>query len=295
MLFVAFQCICISVKAQQNKILERDTTKLVSFDILAPKIESVNHIKLFYKSEWFADKRFRASIANLPLEDCLEIVKRVSELSCIIMDANSYVFVPVEVRNYSNRLNSKGVLLIGEESDARKFSKATITGKIIDFKIGKPLHGATISISQLNISSATDVKGNYKLTIPVGEYDLSLKYPGFGQDDRNVRVNGNGIVDFEMAERTIKLKEVLVTDRAINLNVVRTQMSTIKFNTKVIKELPMFLGEKDIIKSVTLLPGIQSTGEFGTGFFVRGGSSDQNLILVEDVPLFNCQILTIGN
>ena len=287
LLFVAFQCICISVKAQQNTILERDTTRLVSFDILAPKIENVHHIKLFYKSEWFADKRFRASIANLPLEDCLEIVKRLSELSCIIMDANSYVFVPIEVRNYSNRLNSKGVLLIGEESDAGKFSKATITGKIIDFKTGRPLHGATISIGQLNISSATDIKGNYKLTIPVGEYDLSLNYPGFGQDDRNIRVNGNGIVDFEMAERTIKLKEVLVTDRAINLNVVRTQMSTIKFNTKVIKELPMFLGEKDIIKSVTLLPGIQSTGEFGTGFFVRGGSSDQNLILVEDVPLFN--------
>jgi len=64
-------------------------------------------------------------------------------------------------------------------------------------------------------------------------------------------------------------------------------MSTIKFNPKAIKELPMFLGEKDIVKSVTLLPGIQSTGEFGTGFFVRGGSADQNLILVEDVPLFN--------
>ena len=287
LLFVAFQCICISVKAQQRETSERDTTRLVSFDILAPKIESANHIKLFYKSEWFADKQFRASIANLPLEDCLEIVKRVSELSCIVMNANSYVFVPVEVRNYSNRLNSKGVLLIGEESDAGKFSKATITGKIIDFKTGRPLHGATISISQLNISSATDVKGNYKLTIPVGEYDLSLNYPGFGQDDRNIRVSGNGIVDFEIAERTIKLKEVLVTDRAINLNVVRTQMSTIKFTTKAIKELPMFLGEKDIIKSVTLLPGIQSTGEFGTGFFVRGGSADQNLILVEDVPLFN--------
>lgn len=287
LLFVAFQCICISVKAQQLETSERDTTRLVSFDILSPKIESTHHIKLFYKSEWFADKRFRSSIANLPLEDCLEIVKRLSELSCIIMDANSYVFVPVEVRNYSNRLNSKGVLLIGEESDAGKFSKATITGKIIDFKTGRPLHGATISIGQLNISSATDIKGNYKLTIPVGEYDLSLNYPGFGQDERNIRVTGNGIVDFEMAERTIKLREVLVTDRAINLNVVRTQMSTIKFNAKVIKELPMFLGEKDIIKSVTLLPGIQSTGEFGTGFFVRGGSSDQNLILVEDVPLFN--------
>jgi len=287
LLFLIFQCFYIPLKAQQNQTLERDTTSLVSFDVLAPKIESVNHIKLFFKSEWFADKRFRISIAYLPLDDCLAIVKRVSELSCIAMDANSFVFVPVEVRNYSNKLNNMGVLLIGDESDAGKFAKATISGKIIDFKTGKPLHGARISIDKLNVSSSSDIKGNYKLTIPVGEYDLSLNYAGFEQDDRNIKVSGNGIVDFELAEKSIKLKEVLITDRAINLNVVRTQMSTIKFNTKIIKELPMFLGEKDIIKSITLLPGVQSTGEFGTGFFVRGGSSDQNLILVEDVPLFN--------
>jgi len=260
---------------------------MVPFDILAPKIEKANHIKLFYKSSWFEDKKFREDIAGLSLEDCLTIVKRVSELNCIAINSSSYVFVPVEIRNFSNKTNSKGVLMIGDESDFGKYTKATISGKIIDSRTGKPLHGARVSIDNLNVSASTDIAGEYKFTIPVGEYDLRLNYPGFEQDNRYIKVGGNGIVDFELSEKTIRLKEVIVRDKAVDLNIIRTQMSTIKFNTKIIKELPMFLGEKDVIKSVILLPGVQSTGEFGTGFFVRGGSSDQNLVLVEDVPLFN--------
>jgi hypothetical protein len=209
----------------------------------------------------------------------------VSDLSCLKINPTTYIFVPVEIRNFSNNKDAKGVLHIGDKNDS--ITNATISGKIIDFKTGKPLDGARITIDKLNIHIITKKDGNYNFTIPVGEYDLKLNYVGFEEDNRIIKVSGNGIVDFEMAENTIKLKELLVTDRVVDLNLIRTQMSTIKLNNKIIKELPMFLGEKDIIKSVTLLPGVQSTGEFGTGFFVRGGSADQNLILVEDVPLFN--------
>ncbi len=284
---ISFQHIGILINAQQNETLNRDTTGLVSFEVLAPKIEQANHIYLFFKPEWFANKRFRESLSQLPLDECLTIVKRISQLSCIIVNPVTYVFVPVEVRNYSNKKNSRGVLLVGDESDFGKYTRATLSGKILDARTGKPLRNAKISIDKLNVNTYTDKEGNYKLTIPVGEYDLRLNYAGFEEDNRFVKIYGNGIVDFELSEKTIKLKEVFVYDKALDLNVISSQMSTIKFNAKVIKELPMFLGEKDIIKSVTLLPGVQSTGEFGTGFYVRGGSSDQNLILVEDVPLFN--------
>jgi hypothetical protein len=253
--------------------------------VLAQKIEERNQIKLYFKSEWFANNRFRLTLADLPLDDCLTIVKRVSDLSCLKINPTTYIFVPVEIRNFSNNKDAKGVLHIGDKNDS--ITNASISGKIIDFKTGKPLDGARITIDKLNIHIITKKDGNYNFTIPVGEYDLKLNYVGFEEDNRIIKVSGNGIVDFEMAENTIKLKELLVTDRVVDLNLIRTQMSTIKLNNKIIKELPMFLGEKDIIKSVTLLPGVQSTGEFGTGFFVRGGSADQNLILVEDVPLFN--------
>ena len=286
-LLITLCCSSISINAQQNETIKRDTTGLVTFDVLAPKIEDANHIKLYFKSEWFVNKRFRESLYQLPLDECLTIVKRVSELSCIKINPTLYVFVPIEVRNFSNKKNSKGVLVIGDEDDFGKYTKATISGKIIDARTGKPLRNARISIDKINMNSSTDADGNYKFSVPVGEYDLRLNYAGFEEDNRTVKIGGNGIVDFELSEKTIRLKEVVVTDKAVDLNVIRTQMSLIKFNSKTVKELPMFLGEKDIIKSVTLLPGVQSTGEFGTGFYVRGGSSDGNLILVEDVPMFN--------
>lgn len=85
----------------------------------------------------------------------------------------------------------------------------------------------------------------------------------------------------------IRLKDVVVNDHAADGNIVSTQMGSVRLTAKAIKELPLFLGEKDVLKSLKLLTGVQSTGEFGTGFFVRGGSQDQNLLLIEGVPLFH--------
>jgi len=285
--FLASQPAFFPISAKQKEVSTRDTTRLVSFSTLAPIIERNNHIKLYYEPEWFENKRFRESIAELPLEECLIIVKRLTELNCVALNPVSYVFTPVEIRNYSNKKDSKGKLIIGDENDFGNATKATISGKIIDAKNGKPLFGARVDIDKLNVTASSDRNGNYKFTIPVGEYDIRMNYGGFEENNKTIKVGGNGIVDFELAEKSILLKEVVVIDKAANLNLIRTQMSSIRLNAKTIKELPMFLGEKDIIKSVTLLPGVQSTGEFGTGFFVRGGSADQNLILVEDVPLFN--------
>jgi len=137
------------------------------------------------------------------------------------------------------------------------------------------------------VFSTTDKDGNYKFTIPVDKYELAPNYAGYGEDIRKINVCGNGIVDFEMSKKTIRLKEVVISDKAADLNVVSSQMSTTSLNVKAINELPLFLREKDVIKSVKLLSGVQSIGEFGTGFYVRGGSQDQNLIMIEDVPLFN--------
>ena len=244
----------ISVNAQNNQTYKRDTTGLVVFDVLAPRIEKNNHIKLYYKSKWFAEKRFRADIADLSLEDCLTIIKRLTELKCIKVNSTTYVFVPADVRNYSNKVNSKGILVIGDDNESVNPTKVTISGKILDLQTGKPLKDASINIDKLNLSLYSDKTGSYSFTVPVGEYDLRLNYAGFEQNNRTIRVSGNGIVDFELAEKSILLKEVVVRDKAVDLNLIRTQMSSIKLNIKAIKELPSFLGEKDIIKSMTLLP-----------------------------------------
>lgn len=277
----------VSLKAQQAEAPKKDISGLIKFDVLASRIEQRHRVRLYFNPEWFGSKLFRESIAERTLDECLAIVKYEAELTILKMNSNDYVFVPIEVRNYSYKKNREGILLIGEISNLGKTTKATITGKISDVYSGKPLKEAKVSIDELNVFSITDKEGNYKFTVPVGSYDLALNYPGFEEDNRKISVFGNGIVDFEMSEKTIRLKELVVNDKAANLNIVGSQMSAIKLNAKNIRELPLFLGVKDVIKSIKLLPGIQSTGEFGTGFYVRGGGQDQNLILLEDVPLFN--------
>ena len=270
-----------------NQDINKSKATLVTIDSLVKKIESIHNIKLFYKPIWFEDKQFRSSIAELSLDNCLEIINRITGLNCIEVNSTHYVFVPAEIRNYSIRAKSRNTLVIGDETELGNNSKATIFGKILDGRTGKPISGASLFVNKVNLSLLTDNDGNYSFTMPRDEYDLKITYAGFEDFVRKIQVKGNGIIDFEISEKSILLKDLEVTDKAANLNVIRTQMSTIKLNAKAIKELPTFMGEKDILKSMNLLPGVQTTGEFGTGFFVRGGSADQNLILIENVPLFN--------
>ena len=274
----------------QSRLLNEvrvDTTKLISFDELAPLIEKKHNIKLYFKTEWFATRKFRESLVQLPLDNFITAVKRISELNCIEINHQFYVFVPVEVKNYSNKINSKGVVLVGEGYNPEIEKNVKLTGRIINAETGKPLNGAKLIVDKLNKTVTTDKNGLYVMTVPTGEYQIRFLYADFDENVKMIRIGGDGIVDFELARKSILLKEVVITDKVADLNVIRTQMSLVKFNSKTIKDLPLFLGEKDIVKSLTLLPGVQSTGEFGTGFFVRGGGADQNLILLEDVPLFN--------
>lgn len=272
--------------AQQTTLAEQKND-LVPIDTLARRIEANHHIKLYFNPQWFVTKKFRESIANRPLDECLTIIKRISELDCIRLNSDLYAFALPRLKNYSNKKDLNGVLVIGDKSKNETPTLAQLKGKILNAKTGAPLSGAKLSIEKINLSWTADKNGSYKATIPPGEYDIRLYYPGLKEEIRMIRVNGSGIVDFEMAESSILLKEVLVMGTSMDQNVNRAQMSTLKLTSKMIKELPLTLGERDIIKNLTLLPGIQSTGEFGTGFFVRGGGSDQNLILLEDVPLFN--------
>lgn len=259
----------------------------IKFEELAPEIEKKHQVKIYFKTEWFSGKLFRKNLVDLPLTQSLDIIKRLSDLNYSFIPPATYVFVPIEIRNYTHRVNSDGLLMVGDGPLPENQQQVNVSGQISDYETGKPLPGARINIDKLNMVTYANEMGQYNLQIPTGDYDLRLNYSDYKENVRPIRVSGNGIVDFELAEIAVLLREVLITDKAADMNLIQTQMSAIQLNAKTIKELPLFLGEKDIMKGLTLLPGVQSTGEFGTGFFVRGGSADQNLILVEDVPMFN--------
>jgi hypothetical protein len=265
-----------------------DTLNYISYQDFFEKLRKRDSVYIFYKREWFENKKINSSFVNLNLEDALSRVKSLCNLSYFVVDNRSFVFVPFQTSLYSNSGNNySDVLLVGDPNEYGKFSKATIKGIILDSKTNMPLPGATVKVEKLKIAVMTDGHGNFSLTLPVGEHIIKLNFMGYEENSRKINLVSNGEANFVIFEKSINLREVVITAERPEFNVTGTQMSLLRLNANNIRELPVSLGETDIVRSMSLLPGIQTSGDFGSGFYVRGGSTDQNLILIEDVPLFN--------
>ncbi|MEI6049749.1 MAG: carboxypeptidase-like regulatory domain-containing protein, partial [Bacteroidota bacterium] len=265
----------------------RDTVYL-TIDQLTDHLEDKYQVQFFYEPDWFESTTFSSSILGLPFDETLNKIKTISELSLITIDSILYVFIPVKpVILPPARQEKSDVIMVGNPTDYGKYSRATFHGKILDGKNGKPLPGASIFIDKLKIGATSDKNGNYYLRAPVGEHIIRTSFIGYDDNLQKIRLAGDGTLNSELLEKSVKLGEVVIYAEHVESNVTGTQMSIVKLDVKAIKELPVSLGGTDIIKSITLMPGVQTIGEFGTGFNVRGGGSDQNLILIEDVPVFN--------
>jgi hypothetical protein len=260
----------------------------LSIDQLIEQLEQKYPVHFYYKPEWFENRSFQPSILRFPFNDVLDHIKTSAEISVITIDSVLFVFVPVKpVIKPPEKKESSGLLIVGNPDDYGKYTKVTFHGKILDGKNGNPLPGASVIIDKLKLGVHTDEKGNYSLQAPVGEQTLRLSFMGYDDNILKIKLVSDGLANFELFEKAIKLGEVIIYSDRTESNVSGTQMSIVKLDVKAIKELPVSIGGTDIIKSITLMPGIQTIGEFGTGFNVRGGGSDQNLIMLEDVPIFN--------
>ena len=161
-----------------------------------------------------------------------------------------------------------------------------VNGKVTDKETGEPLTDAVVFIRTASRNTLTDVQGNYTLTLNRGTYTISVSYIGFNQKDIRVVVDKDMVVDFALESNT-QLSEVVVSANAIDERVKSTQMGLEKLSATEIKRMPALMGEVDIIKAIQLLPGVQATSEGGSGFSVRGGSPDQNLILLDNTTIYN--------
>lgn len=276
----------ISLSYSQEGTIQKDQYQPI--DTLIHKYEQQNGLRIFFKPEWFESKQLHPSVLSLPREAFLSKLAEISNCSMIMLDSSTYVLVLSDVMpELLSKNDAHSVMVIGNLQEFGKYKRATLSGKILDGKNGEPLPGARIYIKELKNGTSSDKYGNYSLNIPVGDYDVELSYLGYEETVRKVRLVSTGHADFEIFEKSINLSEVTVTSSRSNHNISFTQMSLVNLDAKLIKELPSALGEVDVLKSITLLPGIQSSGELGTGFYVRGGGADQNLILLEGIPIFN--------
>ena len=165
--------------------------------------------------------------------------------------------------------------------------KHTISGTVYDKKGNETLIGATIYFPDLSVGTTTNEYGFYSITISKGTHNISVSYLGFSDESKIIELNNKTSLDFYLSEMSQALDEVVIQTDIEKINIKSTQMSVNKLTSKTIKQIPVVLGESDIIKSIILLPGVTSAGEGASGFNVRGGAADQNLILLDEAIVFN--------
>lgn len=163
----------------------------------------------------------------------------------------------------------------------------TISGSIKDSSNNEVLIGATIKLDDGSTGVATDANGFYSINVSPGLHTLVISYLGYGSKTVTVNVTGNLTLNHQLAQTSVQAKEAIVIGDRTNRNVTSTEMSTIEITGAQIKSLPVIFGEPDVLKAITLLPGIKSGGEGGGGFYVRGGGPDQNLVLMDDAVIYN--------
>lgn len=165
--------------------------------------------------------------------------------------------------------------------------KFTLSGTVKDAKNNETLIGVNIYIPALKIGTTTNEYGFYSLTIPQGEHQIEINYVGYQTIQQTISLNQNTKSNFAISEGGEELQEVVITDKKGRINIKSPEMSTNKLSIATIKKMPVVLGEVDVLKSILLLPGVTNAGEGASGFNVRGGGADQNLILLDEATIFN--------
>lgn len=165
--------------------------------------------------------------------------------------------------------------------------KFTLSGKVTDVLSNETLIGVNIIIPELQTGSVTNEYGFYSITLPEGSYTIQISYLGFKTISETITLTNNLTKNYQLEEAAESLDEVILTDDIERLNIKKPQMSVNSLSIKTIKNMPVVLGEVDVIKSITLLPGVTNSGEGSSGFNVRGGAADQNLILLDEATIFN--------
>ncbi len=166
--------------------------------------------------------------------------------------------------------------------------KFTISGEIRESRTGETMIGAVVFLAGTPYGATTNNFGYYSITAPAGQYQLKISFVGFQEIVQSIQLNKNALLNFNLLEYNSR-DLVIQADR--NRNTESTDMGRIELPIDQIKKLPVVFGEVDILKTIALLPGVQSAGEGNTGFYVRGGGIDQNLILLDNATVYNASHL----
>lgn len=293
--------------AQNNLIVDWDYSGY-GFNEFVAKAESTLKVKFFFKEEWVSDLK----LGNYSGSKSLELVlgELFSERNIYyIIDARGNIIITkdfaikdlnqkltdnqkyIPPTDYSEtakeeQLSEISTVDIGNPGEKNRPGNITISGYLLDKDTKEPIIGATVFEKKLAIGSISNAYGFYTISFPRGTHLLQFMYVGMREIKINVNAYGNGDLNVEMNSMLIPLKEAVVTAQK-NMTLQRFEVGMEKINIISFRLMPTSMGETDLIKSVLLMPGVQSVGEGSSGFNVRGGSADQNLILMYGAPIYN--------
>jgi len=191
---------------------------------------------------------------------------------------------PRYVEGYSS--GKLETIVVGNAQSRTNQSEVFIHGKMVNIETGEPLIGATIYVEELKKGAATDVDGRFSINLSPGKHRASFNCMGMEPIQYFLQVYMSGNIVIQMEQELIPINEVVVRSSKYD-NVRGSQMGFERLNYRTLKEVPVVLGEKDLLKVALMLPGVQSVGEGSSGINVRGGSADQNMISVNKVPVYN--------
>lgn len=298
------------VNAQQRQTVSISLQN-ASFEQLVLQIEKQSLFKVFYKKEWTdslsvtidksatVDAIIREAVSGTDLQFSIHklhvfITKDRGILTSLPVDffgTETYASKPVEFdfsdyekREKKQKSLEEKVYPIGVSGGTG--TQANVAGTIVNASNGEPVIGASVFSEEESQGVATDQAGFYSLTLRKGKHRLRITSLGMKPTIRQIVLNGNGKFNIEMEEDVTPLKEVVVeSDR--DQKVMGLQMGTEKLDIKTMKQMPSVLGEVDVLKVVLTLPGVQSVGEGSSGVNIRGGATNQNLILYNDAVVYN--------
>lgn len=179
------------------------------------------------------------------------------------------------------------LLILAGQSTTAQQQRYTVSGYVKDKQNGESLVGISIGKTGTSLGTVSNQYGFYSLTLPAGEHELQFSYMGYGTYKTTVNLKKNATVDVNMEATSSQLNVVTVNGQKQEKSVNTLNTSINKLDIAQMKKMPTFMGEVDVLRAIQTLPGVNTVGEGASGFNVRGGNSDENLILLDEAPVYN--------
>lgn len=307
-LFSVFISLNLSAQHSNQDTISGDFTN-INFNEFVKRIELNTSFRFYYLPEVEDSINVNINVSQKHIDDVLSVIFRNTQYYYSIdhrnnifisKDASVETFIPKGVMESNvpesrpneileGPLNVSGLienkfLKIGEKGD-NQYEKVTLKGKIFDNQSGATIGGVILSVDGRNDGEVSDQSGFYEINLPQGKYTFRIKSLGMKETRRNVILHSDGSLDIRMEPELNYVDEIVVTGK--ESNVKSFEMGQEKMSIKTIKQTPTVFGEADVLRVIMTLPGVKTSGEASTGFNVRGGSADQNLILYNDAIIYN--------